>query len=100
MEATIFEKKLDPQSKHNLEAILEEVAYTCGIMFEEINFPDDLKSVCVKYHCCKDPMKKLYYSSGYSPICYYCGADVDDDPDSYPQCELCISKPPVRNLNF
>ena len=91
-------RKLDLQSKHNLQKVLQEVSYTCGMLFDEIDLPDSLKSVKVKEHFCHDPTEKLYYSSGYETICFYCGSSCEYDPDNYPQCEQCRSQPQVKRV--
>ena len=89
-------KKLDPQSITLLEKILNDVVYTCGTTFDELELPTSLKTVCVKTHHCFDPMEKLYYScSIFTPICYYCGKDIPIDtvsPEVYPVCSECNSQ--------
>jgi hypothetical protein len=77
-----------------LEKILDDVSYSCGASFEDLDLPENLKSVCVKYHECNEPVEKLYFSSGYSPICIYCCSveslsHTSIDSEFYPQCESC-----------
>ena len=99
----LFSKsKLNPQSIKNLESILEEISYTCGASFSDVDMPNDLKSVCIRIHKCFDPVEKLYYSSGFSDvICIYCSkmlsSDDDQSIEAYPQCLNCLSsRPPVK----
>ena len=72
--------------------------HACGASFEDIEFPDELESVCIRDHSCGDPVEKLYYSAGYNPICYYCASEeVCEVPqDVYPLCSDCISKAHVK----
>ena len=41
-------KKLDPQSLSLLEKILDDISYTCGTTFDDLDLPATLKSVCVR----------------------------------------------------
>ena len=70
----LFSKsKLSSQCKVKLNSILEDVSYTCGATFEDIELPEELNSVCVRIHKCFDPIEKLYYSCGFPEvICIYC----------------------------
>ena len=92
-------RKLNPGAVGQLEVLLEDMSFTCGASFEDLDLPLDLQSVCVKTHKCFDPMEKLYYSCGFEAICFYCGKEVPviaDDSDYYPQCDKCSSKPFVK----
>ena len=86
-------KKLDPQSLSLLGRILDDIVYTCGTTFDELDLPPSLSSVCVRTLQCYDPMEKLYYSCGsFPPICYYCGKDIPietESSDVYPVCHDC-----------
>ena len=91
-------KKLDLTSKTLLEKVLQDISYTCGASFDDLNLPENLTSVYVKYHNCYDPVEKLYYSTGYQAICIYCcsedlGNIQDENSKYYPQCENCSSRP-------
>lgn len=57
---------------------------------DDLNLPHGLH-VFVKDHDCHDHIEKLYYACGYEPCCIQCGEylDVEDDEDTYPQCESC-----------
>ena len=88
-------KKLNPQSLNLLEKILDDIVYTCGTTFDELDLPPTLKSVCVRTLHCNDPMEKLYYSCSFSPVCYYCGKDILIEavsPEVYPVCSDCSSQ--------
>ena len=105
-------KKLDSQSLSLLEKILDDIVYTCGAMFDELDLPPTLKSVCVRTLHCNDPIEKLYYSCSFSPVCYYCGKDILIEvvsPEVYPICSDCSSHGKVsetkpgkcnHNINF
>ena len=82
----------------DLKKLLDDISYSCGATFNEIDLPETLKSVCVKQHSCYNPTEKLYYSCGYEPICIYCGTCCEDiDEVTYPQClnMECQSKPKI-----
>ncbi len=92
-------RKLSPSSIANLEHLLDDMTYTCGATFDDLDIPDNLKAVCIKSHKCYDPIEKLYYSCGYESICYYCGKIVTaDNMEYYPQCstEPCSKKPLIK----
>ena len=82
----------------NLEGILEDLSYTCGATFDDLDLQ---KSVCIRLHSCFDPIKKLYYSSGFEPICFYCAESVEssEDEEPYPQCGQCLTRPRVKKIN-
>ena len=54
--------------RRTLKAILDDVSYSCGASFEDIEFPDGLESVCIRDHNCGDPVERLYYSAEYDAI--------------------------------
>ncbi len=72
-------KKLTPPQKKSLETILEDVKYLCGALFDELELPPQLETVCVRDHNCCDPIETLYYSAEYNLICYYCASKELDD---------------------
>ena len=95
----IFSKrKLTPSSVLQLGYLLDDMCYTCGATFQDLDMPTDLQTVYVKSHKCFDPMEKLYYSCGFELICYYCGKGVTEAEltDYYPQCSTCSGKPSVK----
>ena len=58
--------------------------------------PDGINAY-IKDHDCEDHIEKLYYGCGDEACCIQCGyypADVDDEQDTYPQCEEC-DMPPI-----
>ena len=40
-------RKLTHMQRRTLKAILDDVSYSCGASFEDIEFPDGLESVCI-----------------------------------------------------
>lgn len=94
-------KKLDLNSRMQLTQVIEDISYTCGATFSELDLPDNLKQVCVKHHECYNPIEKLYYSTGFEPICIHCGGALDDVNcmdglhPAYPQCLHCSHKTPI-----
>ena len=97
--------KLSRQEIVTLTKCLDDVSYTCGILFSGLNLPGRLKTVCVKDHACADRTEKLYYSCGFEPICCYCATtDVANDLINYPVCSECflegqkpIKRPKTKN---
>ena len=92
-------RKLTNMQRKTLEAILDDVSYSCGASFEDIEFLDGLESVCIRDHNCGDPVERLYYSAEYDAVCYYCASkNVTSEvpPDVYPLCRNCISKEHVK----
>lgn len=66
----LFSKqKLTSVQRQTLEAILNDVSYSCGASFEDLEFPDGLDSVCIRDHNCGDPVERLYYRSYLLPLC-------------------------------
>lgn len=85
--------KLNHQEVKELENFLDDVAYTCGVTFSDLDLPGRLKNVCVKDHRCNDPIEKLYYSCGFEPVCCYCASsDVGEDVEYLPQCTDCMEQ--------
>ena len=71
-----------------------DIAHTCGVTLEELDLPDNLKSVVVRVSNCYDPVEKLYYSADLQPICIYCSSEDIETPDQegyYPQCQECTA---------
>jgi len=82
--------KLTHQEVSNLEKILEESAYTCGVLFSNLELSGRLKNVCVKDHRCTDPIEKLYYSCGFEPICLCDLISTGNDDSAFlPMCSEC-----------
>ncbi|XP_019855518.1 PREDICTED: uncharacterized protein LOC109584280 [Amphimedon queenslandica] len=92
-------KKLSPQGKADLSRLLDDISYTCGAAFDEINLPESLNTICIKTHNCHDKIEKLYYSSGFEPICIHCGTVCTaNDSLYYPQCSNC-RQPKIKKLS-
>ena len=85
-----------------MTAVLEEVEYSCGVMFDELVLPYRIQ-VFVKDHDCCDHIEKLFYACDYAPCCIHCGQDLnedeeDDNADVYPQCNECTATPIKKRL--
>ena len=96
----ISKKRLSPQSRFELSKIMEDVSYTCGALLDDLNMPEDLKSVCIRAHKCHDLVETLYYSCyPEDPICIYCSqAAANESGEVYPQCADCSSKVPIKRI--
>lgn len=72
----------------------------CGLNFFELcGFP----MIYVRKLQCGNPIERLYYSVGYTPICIYCGIDITTNassPGTYPQCQNCLNRPPVQKKRW
>ena len=42
---------------HELEKAPDDISYTCGMVFTELELPGWLGNVCVKDHKCYDPIE-------------------------------------------
>ena len=86
-------KKLPNTARSTLQSILEDVSYTCGSSFEDLDLPDSLASIVIRDHRCEDPIERLCYSAGYEYICIFCATASDlleSLPEStYPICSTC-----------
>ena len=97
--------KLTVQEVSDLQSILDDISYTCGTTFDDLELPGRLTNVFVKDHSCADSIEKLYYSCGFEPICVHCASEeVEDtgDSDSLPQCQECnhlerVSRPKKKS---
>ena len=82
--------KLNRQEVATLAKCLDDVSYTCGVLFSDLDLPGRLKGVCVKDHACVDHIEKLYYSCGFELICCYCAKEVlSEDTVTLPMCKDC-----------
>ena len=91
-------KKLKAEDRCLLTLQLEDLAFSCGALLQDLDLPAPLNEVYVRSVNCFDPIEKLYYSAGYEPICIYCAGQVASATESrkfYPQCIHCISKPQI-----
>ncbi len=92
------------RDRAELQAILDDIAYTCGATLETLELPDKFSCVAIREHRCFDPIERLYYAADFEPICIYCAAVTEDQQDltRYPMCSECLSdKEPIckRNKN-
>ncbi|XP_065906831.1 uncharacterized protein [Dysidea avara] len=89
--------KLKKTQRTSLESLLDNYSYTCGSSLQDMELPEPFSEVYVRNINCYDPIEKLYYSAGYTPICIYCAEEVEVDVDSafYPQCAHC-QKPKIK----
>ena len=70
-------RKLSVAARSTLQAILEDVSYTCGASLDHLDLPDSLSSVAIRSHQCGDTIERLYYSVGYEDICIFCATTSD-----------------------
>ena len=71
--------KLNAQEVSELHSILEDVSYTCGTTFDDLDLSGRLTNVFVKDHTCEDNIERLYYSCSFEPFCVHCASeDVTD----------------------
>ena len=99
--------KLSHQEVLTLTKCFNNVSYTYGVLFSDLNLPGRLKTVFVKDHACVDPIEKLYYSCGFEPMYCYCATtdlDVSDDFFNFPMFDECkeegqqpIKRPKTKN---
>jgi hypothetical protein len=88
--------KLTVQEVADLQGILDDVSYTCGTTFDDLDLPGRLTNVFVKDHNCTECIEKLYYSCGFEPIYVYCASEeVEDSDERLPQCQECSHMDPV-----
>ena len=74
----VFSKrKLSVTARSTLQAILEDVSYTCGASLDDLDLPDSLSSVVIRSHQCGDAIELLYYSAGCEDICIFCATASD-----------------------
>ena len=94
--------KLSVQEVSELQSILEDVSYTCGTTFDNLELPGRLTNVFVKDHSCADTIEKLYYSCGFDNICVHCASEEVKDivnSDFLPQCQECKDLERVNRPN-
>ena len=72
----LFSKqKLNYSETCELEGLLDDCSYSCGVSLSELELPNT---------------EKLYYSCDFEPICYWCASeDVTDNPRYFPVCSDC-----------
>ena len=87
---------LKKDQREELEFLIEDLDYTCGSIFADIEPEEDsvLNSIFVKANLsCSSPIEVPYYTAGNDPICYQCGSESElcEKPTDYPICSSCIS---------
>ena len=83
--------KLNSQEVVVLGKVLDDISYTCGVSFSDLDLPGRLKNVCVREHKCGDSIEKLYFSCDFEPICIKCSSeDVQSNTDFFPLCVHCL----------
>ena len=84
--------KLISQEVTDLQILLEDVSYSCGTTFEDVEMPSQLSNVFVKDHNCTDTIDKLYYLCGFEPIFFLCASDniptIDTNSPQGQECTL------------
>ena len=90
----VFSKwKLSVAAHRTLQAILEDVSYTCGASLDDLDLPESLSSIVIRSHQCGNTVERLDYSAGYEDICIFCATTSDlvhSLPDSvYLICSSC-----------
>ena len=87
----LFSKnKLNYPEVVELGKILDDVSYTCGVSFSDLELPGRLKNICVRDHKCRDPIERLYYSCDFEPICINCASqNVQPSAEYFPLCPDC-----------
>ena len=94
----IFSKrKLSVSDRAELQATLDDVAYTCGATLDMLDLPEKFSCVAIKEHQCFEPIEKLYYAADFESICVYCATVTEDQNTShYPMCSDCLKdKEPI-----
>ena len=85
--------KLNYQEVVELGKTLDDISYTCGVSFSDLELPGRLNNVCVRDHKCKDPIENMYYSCGFEPICMKCASgDVQSNTEFFPLCHDCLQQ--------
>ena len=85
--------------RQQLQTLLEDVSYSCGATFHELNLSDSLTYVHILEHNCYDPAEPLYCAAGFNPICVYCAGEevqASGTSENYPMCESCQDKEPIK----
>ena len=65
--------KLKVAQRCKLQQLIgDDYSYMCGAKLEDLHLGEEFKDVEVKDRACGDPIKKLYYSAGFEPMCLLC----------------------------
>ena len=97
----IFSKyKLKKEEREQLQILLKDFVYTCGLSLKELDLPNVFQYVEVRDHDCFEPIEILYYSANNDPICIYCANEQPYvEENKCPQCNMCADKPAVTKDN-
>lgn len=74
-------RKLSIRDKPEIQSFLNDIAYLCDAIPQDLALPEIFSCVFVREHNYSDHIEKLYYSAGYEPISIYC-ADEDVEENS------------------
>ena len=91
--------KLTLLERQLLQTLLEDVSYSCGATFQDLDLPDSITCVHILEHNCYDSVEPLYYVAGFDPICVYCASEEVQDSstsEKYPMCVSCEDKEPIK----
>ena len=77
------------QEQKDLEEAFADSSFTCGAPLQDLDLLGKPAHVFVRVLSSGDPVKKLYYTAKYSPICVYWVTSVELNPRDahYPQCK-------------
>ena len=90
--------KLSVQEVSDLQSVLDDILYTCGMTFDDLDLSGRLVNVFVKDHSCADSIENLYYydfTSLFVSIVHQKKLDTVDS-DFLPQCQQCMQLEHVR----
>lgn len=84
------------KERTNLNNVLEDLSYQCGSSLNDVDIEEShiLRSVYARQNLtCEMDIEVTYYSAGFEPVCFYCGAaeSLVRQDDKYPMCEMCVS---------
>ena len=87
---------LKKDQREELEQLIEDLDYTCGSIFADIEAEEDsvLNSVYVKANLtCNSTIEIPYYTAGNAPMCYHCGSEdkLQEKEKVFPICLSCLN---------
>ena len=86
-------RKLQPRQCSELCLLLNDLSYTCGAKFSDLQLPKSFECIEVHEHQCTDGIEKLYYTAYPEDIlCIHCGTVeniMDFEEEVYPFCSDC-----------
>lgn len=67
-------RKLSLHQQQQLRNIVSDLSYSCGATKDDVDLPDNMKCVEIRFHCCSDLIERLYYSAYQEDVlCIHCG---------------------------